>query len=358
MAINLAYDVALEAAHYLAPCFAFCGSSGYIGFGFFVVSHTDDGDPVERGISLAVAASVQSHAVCLAACTTAALVMRIETEQMKESAMFEDATLTEEVLRALDERRQIPLLTSRPGGFSMTRAYGVSAQIAEARAQRGECHVGRKIGFTNRTIWDEFNVSAPIFAPMYQTTVRPLGAPFCTTDLMEPRIEPEIAFRLARAPNPGMTSDDLIACVSGICAGFEMVQSMFADWKFEAADTVAAFGLHGAFLHGPICEVSSTDRKDWVESLATFRTTIFRNGEVADKGHARNVLGGGPLVALRHLAELVARVPHALPLEEGEIITTGTLTQALPVKPGQTWQASFDGLPLDPISIELIYSEK
>ena len=67
MAMNLAYDVALEAAHYLAPCFAFCGSSGYIGFGFFVVSHTDDGDPVERGISLAVAASVQSHAVCLAA---------------------------------------------------------------------------------------------------------------------------------------------------------------------------------------------------------------------------------------------------------------------------------------------------
>ena len=75
MAINLAYDVALEAAlaaalaaaHYLASCFAFCDFSGYVGFGVFVVSHTDDGDPVERGISLAVAASVQSHAVCLAA---------------------------------------------------------------------------------------------------------------------------------------------------------------------------------------------------------------------------------------------------------------------------------------------------
>ena len=62
MMADLAYDVALEAAHYLAPCFAFCGSSGYIGFGFFVVSHTDDGGPVERGIRLAVAASVQAHA--------------------------------------------------------------------------------------------------------------------------------------------------------------------------------------------------------------------------------------------------------------------------------------------------------
>ena len=55
MAMNLAYDVALEAAHYLAPCFAFCGSSGYIGFGFFVVSHTDDGYPIEGRIGLAIA---------------------------------------------------------------------------------------------------------------------------------------------------------------------------------------------------------------------------------------------------------------------------------------------------------------
>ena len=67
MAINLAYDVALEAAHDLAPCFSFCGSSGDIGFRFFVVSHADDGNRVERCIRLAVAASIQTHAVCLAA---------------------------------------------------------------------------------------------------------------------------------------------------------------------------------------------------------------------------------------------------------------------------------------------------
>jgi 2-oxo-3-hexenedioate decarboxylase len=266
--------------------------------------------------------------------------------------MPDDSDLAAEILRALSERRQIPLLTSRPSGLSMDRAYRLSALIETARTQRGERPVGRKIGFTNMTIWDQFNVSAPIFGPMYDSTVRPLGEPFRTADLMEPRIEPEIAFRLATAPRPGMTPEELITCVSGVCAGFEMVQSIFASWMFEAADTVAAFGLHGAFLHGPMLDLSPEDRKDWVVGLARLETTLRRNGVVADKGHARNILGGGPLVALGQLADLLARMPDALPLKEGDVVTTGTLTQALPVHPGETWQASFEGLPLGGIEVE------
>ncbi|MCZ0964113.1 2-keto-4-pentenoate hydratase [Paracoccus benzoatiresistens] len=268
--------------------------------------------------------------------------------------MPDDADLAHEILGALFERRQIPLLTSRPGGLAMDRAYRLSTLIETARARRGERPIGRKIGFTNMTMWKRFNVSAPVFGPMYDSTVRPLGAPFETAMLMEPRIEPEIAFRLSAAPLPGMAPEELIACISGVCAGFEMVQSIFAGWKFEAADTVAAFGLHGAFLHGPMLELSPADRRDWVVGLSSFETTLFRDDVVADKGRARNVLGGGPLAALGHLADLLARMPDAAPMQEGDVVTTGTLTQALPVSPGETWQVIFDGLPLDRIKVELV----
>ncbi len=46
-----------------------------------------------------------------------------------------------------------------------------------------------------------------------------------------------------------------------------------------------------------------------------------------ERGQGSNVLGG-PLSALRHLVELLARDPHNPPLQAGEIITTGTLTRA------------------------------
>jgi len=50
--------------------------------------------------------------------------------------------------------------------------------------------------------------------------------------------------------------------------------------------------------------------------------------------------GGGafvldsPLLALRHLVELLAADPHNPPLSAGEIISTGTLTLAMPVRAG------------------------
>ncbi|GHG27656.1 2-keto-4-pentenoate hydratase [Paracoccus aerius] len=273
--------------------------------------------------------------------------------QTQTRSMPDDA-LSAEIIRSLAEGRQIPCLTTRDGGLSLSRAYRIGALIEAARVGQGSQVVGRKIGFTNKTIWDEFNVSAPIFGPMYDSTVRPLGVPFPLTGLMEPRIEPEIAFRLAAAPGPGMAPDALITCIGGICAGFEMVHSIFPGWRFEAADTVAGFGLHGAFLHGPIRDLDPSERFDWVERLRDFETTLSRDGVVLDRGHARNVLGGGPLVALGHLADLLATMPDAAPLMPGDIVTTGTLTQALPVRAGETWQADFDRLPLDSIRIDLI----
>ncbi|MDG4649197.1 fumarylacetoacetate hydrolase family protein [Roseibacterium sp. SDUM158017] len=273
---------------------------------------------------------------------------RLETTGMDDDAVV--ATL----MRCLREGERIAPLTAGPGGLGMARAYRIAARVAALRERDGERPVGRKIGFTNRTIWDEYNVSATIVGPMYHTTVRPLdGRAVAIPGLAEPRIEPEIAFRLAAPPEPGMDAHELLGCVSGICAGFELVQSIFPGWVFGAADTVAAFGLHGAFLHGPIVELPATGRADWIARLAEFRTTLRRDGQVVDRGDARNVLGGGPVAALAHLARLVAETADAAPLAAGELVTTGTLTRALPVSPGETWRASFDGLPLDPIEVGL-----
>jgi 2-oxo-3-hexenedioate decarboxylase len=114
--------------------------------------------------------------------------------------------------------------------------------------------LGRKIGFTDRTIWAEYNVYAPIWGYVYNRTVHNLaqiGDTFSLMGLAEPRIEPEIAFKLALAPALDMDETALLACIDWVGHDFEIVQSIFPGWKFSAADTVATFGLHGALLIGP-----------------------------------------------------------------------------------------------------------
>jgi 2-keto-4-pentenoate hydratase len=63
-----------------------------------------------------------------------------------------------------------------------------------------------------------------------------------------------------------------------------------------------------------------------------------------------NVLDS-PLFALAHLVELLAIQPEFDQLHAGEIVSTGTLTDAHPVKPGETWSTVFEGLPLPGLKV-------
>jgi 2-oxo-3-hexenedioate decarboxylase len=219
----------------------------------------------------------------------------------------------------------------------LPKAYRVAAKVRRLREARGERPIGRKIGFTNRTIWAEYGVYAPIWGYVYDRTVHELasgGGEFSLGRLCEPRIEPEIVFGLKTAPAAEMDERALLGCVEWVAHGFEIVQSLFPDWRFAAADTVAAYGLHGALWIGPRHAIEPR-AKDWPRELASFEIDLFRNGTHVDHGRAVNVLDG-PAFALRHLVAQLATDPVSPPLAAGEIVTTGTLTRAFPIAPGKS----------------------
>jgi 2-oxo-3-hexenedioate decarboxylase len=261
--------------------------------------------------------------------------------------------IAREALAALESGEPVASFSARYPGFDLDDAYRVTASVRQLREARGARALGRKIGFTNRRIWAEYGVYAPIWGYVYDRTVFDLatsGDGFALAGLFEPRIEPEIMVGLAHAPSAGMDEMDLLSCIGWVAHGFELVQSIFPGWKFSAADTVAAFGLHGALLIGPRHPITGAA---WRETLANFEIDLLRNGIAQDHGHAENVLGG-PLSALRHLLDLLARDPVNPPLAAGEIVTTGTLTRALPVARGETWTTALKGLALAPARLRFL----
>jgi 2-oxo-3-hexenedioate decarboxylase len=257
-----------------------------------------------------------------------------------------------EAFDLLDSGRQVAPFSSRLPRFDLDDAYRVTAAVRQMRETRGEIPLGRKIGFTNRTIWDEYQIGAPMWGYIYNRTVHDLadlGTTVSLAGLAEPRIEPEIIFGLAMAPEPGMDERALLGCIDWVAHGFELVQSIFPQWEFTLPDTVAAYGLHGMLLVGPR-HTRVEYGGDWLGNLSTFGIDLTRDGTVIDQGRAANVLGG-PLSALRHLVEVLASDPVNPPLAAGEIVTTGTLTRAFPVAPGETWTTELSGIALDGIAI-------
>jgi 2-keto-4-pentenoate hydratase len=270
----------------------------------------------------------------------------------KTTALTDLQAIAAEAFAVLDTGHQISPFSARLSAFDLDDAYRVTAAIRQMREMRGEVPVGRKIGFTNRTIWAEYNVYGPVWGYVYNRTVHNLaeiGNTFSLVGLAEPRIEPEIVFKLALAPAPGMNEKSLLACIDWVAHGFEIVQSIFPGWKFSAPDTVVAFGLHGALVIGPRHSIAA-HAEEWSRTLSTFEIDLKRDGAVVDHGRATNVLGG-PVSALRHLVDILARDQVNPPLAAGEIVTTGTLTRALPAAARETWTTELTGVALDSICV-------
>jgi 2-keto-4-pentenoate hydratase len=257
-----------------------------------------------------------------------------------------------EAFEALATTRQIPPFSARPAGLTVEDAYRITPLVRHMYQSRGARPVGRKIGFTNRGIWAQYNVFAPIWGYAFDRTVHELasGEALPVAQFCEPRIEPEIMFGLSATPEPGMDEARLLSCIEWVALGFEIVQSIYPGWKFAPADTIAANGLHGALLVGPRHQVAP-QAAEWQRTLATFEIDLACNGRLIDRGGGGNVLEG-PLSALRHLVELLASDPHNPPLAAGEIISTGTLTKAMPVAPGEVWTAVPTGIALEEIRLQ------
>jgi 2-oxo-3-hexenedioate decarboxylase len=67
--------------------------------------------------------------------------------------------IADEVFATIGTGRQIAPFTSRPGGLTLDGSYRVTALLNKRYEARGDKKLGRKIGFTNRTIWEQCNVS-------------------------------------------------------------------------------------------------------------------------------------------------------------------------------------------------------
>ena len=168
--------------------------------------------------------------------------------------------------------------------------------------------------------------------------------------MAQPRIEPEVVFKL-RAEIP-VTDDPNIVLdgVEWVAAGFEIVQSHFPDWKFSAADCAADFGLRGALIVGKPIPVDRNNRRALVGLLESFTLTLRRRGEVMETGTGAVVLGN-PALAISHLAGVLAQQPQFPALAAGEIITTGTLTDAWPIRPGEIWSSDYGSLGVPGIEV-------
>ncbi len=117
------------------------------------------------------------------------------------------------------------------------------------------------------------------------------------------------------------------------------------------ADAVADGALHARLLIGarvPVDRLAS-DALSLNGMLVAAAVALTCDGRPVDQGTGANVLDG-PLYALLHFLNELRACPGAADLQAGDVVTTGTWTDAWPVAPGEQWAAAFDA-PLSPLTV-------
>jgi 2-oxo-3-hexenedioate decarboxylase len=260
--------------------------------------------------------------------------------------------LAARIKTAQDQRGRLTPITAERPDFDVESAYAVALAVHRARLAEGYVPVGRKLGFTNRNIWDEYGVQQPNWAYVYDRTVvhAPSGRYRCElARFVEPRIEPEIVLHFASTPPRGGDLRAILAAVDWIAHGFEIVQSHYPGWKFKAPDTTADSALHGMLLVGEPQRIERLGG-DLERALESFSLVLYRDGIERERGRGANVLGS-PLAALAHLIEVLDQ-QGSEPLAAGEIVTTGTVTAAYSIRPGEVWTTALEGIALPGLWLE------
>lgn len=262
----------------------------------------------------------------------------------------------ENLLQHIDSVRLWPQDFTDGIAADVLSAYQTALQVRRLRKRRGEQARGFKIGFTNRSIWERYQVFEPIWGTVWDTTLTYANengeGTVDISRMCQPRLEPELVFGMHSMPSSDLNLETLFDSIEWVVCGFEIVQSHAADWRFKLADTVTDSGLHAHLLLGKPVALRdlAASGEQLHELLAGMSLQLLHQAQIVETGYASHVLDS-PLMALLYFLKTLLQCAGAPDVRLGDVITTGTWTDAALLAAGQKWesryQAPFSGLKIN-----------
>ncbi len=234
------------------------------------------------------------------------------------------------------EHRTVQKLTEMEPGFTLADGYEVQWALRARRLAAGARLSGLKMGLTSRAKMRQMNVESPLYGFLLADTCVPADAEIAVSALIHPRVEPEIAFVTGRdLKGPGCTIAHAFAAIDFALPALEVIDSRYADFKFDLPSVVADNGSSARYV------VGGQARKVETLDLRTLGVVVEKNGAGVAFGAGAAVLGN-PALSLALLANLLALRGELVPA--GTYVMTGGITEAVAAGAGDHLSARFQDL--------------
>lgn len=250
--------------------------------------------------------------------------------------MVDDPESDEEIATALYEAYNSgtpipPVRGNRE--LTLPEAYAIQRDVIDRRKPAEGPVAGYKVGFTSAAIREQMAVDEPAFGRLLAGTFIPEGV-VDVDQLIEPKIEAELAFRLGEPLSAPVTTAEVLAATDAIVPAVEIVDSRIADWDVTAAEAIADNTLSGRVVFGERVRDPSTLERN----LALEGIRVRKNGVQEATGTGADVLG--------HPGNVVGWLAEALDdrdgrLTGGDVVLTGSTTPLVDLEPGDVVDVQF-----------------
>jgi 2-oxo-3-hexenedioate decarboxylase len=227
-------------------------------------------------------------------------------------------------------------LTAVEPQLTLADAYEVQWSLRSRRLAAGSRLSGLKMGLTSRAKMQQMGVESPIYGFLLDEYYAAPDSEVITSHLIHPRVEPEIAlFTRRELRGPGCTIAHAMACIDFALPALEIIDSRYADFKFDLPSVVADNASSAVYVAGGVpCRIEDLD-------LRTLGVVVEKNGEGVAFGAGAAVLGH-PAWSLATLANLLALREETIPA--GTFVMTGGITEAIAAKAGDHFIARYQSL--------------
>jgi 2-keto-4-pentenoate hydratase len=225
----------------------------------------------------------------------------------------------------------LPPLSETYPTLTSEQAYAIQTAWLDLKQAEGHDLVGHKIGLTSQAMQQQLGVDQPDYGFLLNTMMVQSGSTISSETLIQPRLEPEIAFWLSKdLRGPGITREQVLHATRGVALALELIDSRIADWRIKLVDTIAD--------NASSARVIVSDRLIPPAALDLTICTLLlkRNDKIVGSGTGAAVLGH-PAEAVAWLANMLAT--FNVPLRAGQFILPGAVCAAVPAEPGDTFQA-------------------
>ena len=224
------------------------------------------------------------------------------------------------------EQKDTPKITDDYPEMDWDDAYAIQDAIKARKIARGNRIIGLKAGLTSHAKMKQMGVETPVFGFLVDEYSVSEGGEVKVSELIHPKVEPEIAFVLKHAlRGPGCHIGAVLAATDFVMPGIEVIDSRYRDFKFDLKSVVADNTSASRFVVGgrPL-------RPNEVD-LRTVGIVLEKNGEPVALGAGAAVLGH-PAAAIAMLANHLGARGQEIPA--GSVILSGGITEAVAVAAG------------------------